>query len=72
MIWILLLYMLPYLLCCIIGYYLSKRDGETVGDYLKGILFCLIPLMSILFLISILYKTIEKDRTIQEFLNKKL
>jgi len=72
MIWILLLYVLPYLLCCIVGYYKTKEAGETIGDYLKGILLCLIPMMNIFFLISVVIKSIENNTTIQEFLNKKL
>jgi ABC-type transport system involved in multi-copper enzyme maturation permease subunit len=72
MIWILIFYIIPYILCCIVGYYLSKRDGETIGEYLIIVLFCLIPLMSILFLISTLYKIIKEDKTVREFLNRKL
>lgn len=72
MIWILLLYVLPFLLCCLAGYCMSKKNGETVGDYLKGILFCLIPLINILFIISLIAKIIHDDESIQDFLNRKL
>lgn len=72
MIWILLLYVLPFLICCVAGYYMSKKNGETIGDYLKGILICLIPLMNILFIISLIAKLIQDDKSIQDFLNKKL
>lgn len=72
MIWILLLYVLPFLICCIAGYYMSKSNGETVGDYLQGVLFCLIPLMNILFIISLVAKIIHDDKSIQDFLNRKL
>ena len=72
MIWILLLYVLPFLICCIAGYYMSKKNGETVGSYLQGVLVCLIPLMNILFIISLVAKTIHDDKSIQDFLNKKL
>lgn len=72
MIWILLLYVLPFLICCIAGYYMSKKNGETVGDYLQGVLVCLIPLMNILFIISLIVKTIHDDKSIQDFLNRKL
>lgn len=72
MIWILLLYVLPFLICCIAGYYMSKSNGETVGGYLKGILLCLIPLMNILFIISLIAKIIHDDKSIQDFLNRKL
>jgi hypothetical protein len=72
MIWILLLYVLPFLICCIAGYYMSKKSGETVGDYLRGVLFCLIPLMNILFIILLIGKSIHDDKSIQDFLNRKL
>lgn len=72
MIWILLLYVLPFLICCIAGYYMSKSNGETIGDYLKGVLLCLIPLMNILFIISLIAKIIHDDKSIQDFLNRKL
>lgn len=72
MIWILLLYVLPFLICCIAGYYMSKSNGETIGDYLKGILLCLIPLMNIFFIISLIAKIIHDDKSIQDFLNRKL
>ena len=72
MIWILLLYVLPFLICCVAGYYMSKSDGETVGDYLKGVLFCLIPLMNIIFIVLLIGEVINDDKSIQDFLNKKL
>ncbi len=72
MIWILLLYVLPLLVCCVVGYYMSKKSGETIGDYLKGILICLIPLMNILIIIFLIAKIIHDDKSIQDFLNKKL
>ena len=51
---------------------MSKSNGETVGSYLKGILLCLIPLMNILFIISLVAKIIHDDKSIQDFLNRKL
>lgn len=51
---------------------MSKSNGETVGGYLKGILLCLIPLMNILFIISLVAKIIHDDKSIQDFLNRKL
>ena len=72
MIWILLLYVLPFLICCVSGYYMSKKSGETIGNYLRGVLVCLIPLMNILFIISLVAKIIHDDESIQNFLNRKL
>jgi len=72
MIWILLLYVLPFLICCIVGYYMSKKNGETIRDYLSGVLVCLIPLMNIVFVLLILFKIIQDDESIQDFLNRKL
>ena len=72
MIWILLLYVLPFLICCLFGYHMSKKSGETVGYYLRGVLFCLIPLMNILLIVIIIGKIIHDDKSIQDFLNRKL
>jgi hypothetical protein len=51
---------------------MTKNSGETVRDYLKGVLVCLIPLMNIIFLILMIGKTIHDNKTVQNFLNKKL
>lgn len=72
MIWILLLYVLPFLICCTVGYYMSKKNGETIGDYLQGVLLCLIPLLNILFIIFLIAKIIHDDKSFQDFLNRKL
>ena len=72
MIWILLLYVLPFLLCCVVGYYVTKTNRETIGEYLQGVLFCLIPLMNIIALLLMIGKIINNDKSIQDFLNRKL
>ena len=72
MIWILLFYVLPFLICCIAGYHMSKTSGETVGQYLEGVLYSLIPLFNILFILFVIVEYIKADKSIQEFLNKKL
>jgi hypothetical protein len=64
MIWILLLYVLPFLICCVAGYYMSKTNGETVGDYLRGVLFCLIPLINIIFIVLLIAKIINEDKSV--------
>jgi hypothetical protein len=72
MIWILLLYVLPFIVCCVLGYYMSKTNGETMKDYLNGVLLCLIPLMNILFILFTIGKYINDNKSFQDFLNKKL
>ena len=72
MIWILLLYVLPFIICCVLGYYISKTNGETMGDYLNGVLFSLIPLMNILFILFTIGKYINDNKSFQDFLNKRL
>ena len=72
MIWILLLYVLPFIVCCVLGYYMSKTNGETMKDYLNGVLFCLIPVFNILFIVMIVGENIRSNKSIQDFLNKKL
>ena len=65
MIWILLLYVLPFFLSCILGYKVSKKLGETKGDYLTGVLILVIPLFNIAFLIFLTLKFIEESKTIK-------
>lgn len=75
MIWIniiLSFYVLPFLICCVIVYYHSKRDGETVGQYLEGVLYASTPIFNILYILFVIIETIKKNRAIQEFLNRKL
>ena len=72
MIWILLLYVLPFIICCVLGYYMSKTNGETMKDYLNCVLLCLIPLMNILFILFTIGKYINDNKSFQDFLNKKL
>jgi hypothetical protein len=51
---------------------MSKADRETIGDYLRGVLLCLIPLINIIFIILMIGKIIHDDKSIQDFLNRKL
>jgi len=72
MIWTLLLYVLPFLIGCLLLYYFAKKDKETIGEYLKGVSICLIPLLNIIVIIAMIIKTIEEDESVQNFLNRKL
>jgi chromate transport protein ChrA len=73
MIWVILtLYGLPFLLCCILGYYKAKEQEETIGEYLQGVLFCLLPIINILFLVMIVVDNIKNNKSVQDFLNKKI
>lgn len=72
MIWILLLYVLPFLICCVMGYYMSKTSGETVGQYLEGVLYSLIPIFNVLFILFVIWEYIKVDESIREFFNRKL
>ena len=72
MIWILLLYVLPFIVCCVLGYYMSKTTGDTMGDYLNGVLFSLITFLNILFIVMVVGENIRSNKSIQDFLNKKL
>lgn len=65
MIWILLLYVLPFFLSCILGYKLSKEAGETKGQYLLGALVMLIPLVNILLLVIVLVEYLKESKTIK-------
>ena len=65
MIWILLLYVLPFFLSCILGYRLSKEAGETKGQYLVGVLVMLVPLLNIVFLIFLFSEYVKESKTIK-------
>jgi hypothetical protein len=66
MIWILLLYVLPFLVSCILGYKISKKSGETKGDYLVGVLLMLIPLLNITFILYLIISSLLKLKTIKD------
>jgi hypothetical protein len=76
MIWILLLYVLPLVLCIVGGYFFIKKEGGTVKDFLEPLPFLFIPLMNIAAVIAGVYILIEKfldeDESWQNFKNKKL
>jgi hypothetical protein len=65
MIWILLLYVLPFFLSIILGYKVSKEAGETKGQYLVGVLIILIPLLNIVFLIFLLSEYLKEPKIIK-------
>jgi hypothetical protein len=75
MIWILLFYVLPFLLSCILGYKVSKEAGETKGQYLLGVLIILIPLLNIVFLIFLISEYLKEPKiikSIKEYLKQPL
>ena len=65
MIWILLLYVLPFFLSIILGYKVSKESGETKGQYLLGALAMLVPLLNIAFLMFLLAEYLKESKTIK-------
>jgi hypothetical protein len=65
MIWILLIYVLPFLLSCGLGYKVSKESGETKGQFLVGVLVMLVPLLNIVFLIFLLSEYVKEPKTIK-------
>jgi heme/copper-type cytochrome/quinol oxidase subunit 2 len=65
MIWILLLYVLPFFISCILGYRVSKESGETKGQYLLGVLAMLIPIFNIVFIMYVISEILEKSKTIK-------
>ena len=65
MIWILLLYVLPFFLSIILGYKTSKESGETKGQYLLGTLAMLVPLLNIAFVVVVLAEFLSESKTIK-------
>jgi hypothetical protein len=76
MIWILLLYVLPLLLSVVGVYFLVKRDGGSIKDFLEPLPFLLIPLFNILAIvagvIALITDFLDEDESWQNFKNKKL
>ena len=76
MIWILLLYVLPLLISIVGVYFLVKREGGTIKEFLEPLPYLLIPLFNILAIIATAFVLIEKfldeDESWQNFKNKKL
>ena len=65
MIWILLFYVLPFFISCILGYKVAKESGETKGQYLLGVLAMLIPIFNIAFIMYVISEILEKSKTIK-------
>ena len=76
MIWILLLYVLPLVISILGAYYIVKRDGGTMKQFLEPLPWLFIPLFNIAAMVAGIYFSIEKwikeDENWQDFLNKKL
>jgi ACR3 family arsenite efflux pump ArsB len=76
MIWILLLYVLPLLISILGAYWIAKKDGNTIGDFLEVVPYLLIPLLNILIIIVGIYKIFQEwwdnDEAVQNFKNRKL
>lgn len=76
MIWILLLYVLPLVISILGAYYVVKRDGGTIKQFLKPLPYLFIPLFNIVAVIiglfTVISDWIENDNKWQDFLNKKL
>jgi hypothetical protein len=76
MIWILLFYVLPLLISIVGVYFLVKRDGGNMGDFLEPLPYLFLPLFNIAAVVAGIYFLIEKflqeDESWQNFKNKKL
>ena len=67
MIWILLLYVLPFLISSAIGYYVSKKDGDcTKGEYVVGVLLMLIPILNIVVIGMFIHELTPKLKIVQD------
>ena len=76
MIWILLLYVLPLVLSMLVAYFLIKKEGGSVKDFLEPLPFLFIPIMNIAALgaglVIFIEKFLNEDESWQNFKNKKL
>jgi len=76
MIWVLLLYVLPLVLSMLVAYFLIKKEGGSVKDFLEPLPFLFIPVMNIAALgaglVIFIEKFLDEDESWQNFKNKKL
>ena len=76
MIWILLLYVLPLVISILGAYYVVKRDGGTIKQFLEPLPYLFIPLFNIAVVLIGLFTIVgdwaENDDKWQDFLNRKL
>ena len=76
MIWILLLYVLPLVLSMLVAYFLIKKEGGSVKDFLEPLPYLFIPLLNIAALgaglVIFIEKFLDEDESWQNFKNKKL
>ena len=76
MIWVLLLYVLPLVLSMLVAYFLIKKEGGSVKDFLEPLPFLFIPIMNIAALgaglVIFIEKFLDEDESWQNFKNKKL
>jgi hypothetical protein len=67
MIWILLLYVLPFTVSITIGYYVAKKEGSsTKGEYVVGVLLMLIPILNIVVIGMFINELAPKLKIIQD------
>jgi uncharacterized protein YneF (UPF0154 family) len=67
MIWILLLYVVPFIVSIIIGYYVAKKEGSsTKGEYVVGVLLMLIPILNIVVIGMFINELAPKLKIIQD------
>ena len=76
MIWILLLYVLPLVIGTIGAYFMVKRNGGLIKEFLEILPFLLIPILNIIAIVACVFfeigDWIRNDDKWQDFLNKKL
>jgi hypothetical protein len=76
MIWILLLYVLPLVIDAIGAFFMVKKNGGSVKEFLEILPFLLIPILNIIAVVACIFFEIEEwiknDEELQNFLNKKL
>lgn len=76
MIWILLFYVLPLLVSIVGLYYVIKKDGGVMKDFLEPLPYLFIPLFNILAIIAgvaaFITNFLDEDESWQKFKNRKL
>ena len=69
MIPLLIFYIIPFIICCVVGYHFSIKNKETWGQYFTGVLLCLLPIVNIIIAVWLTCKVFANTQTGENLIN---
>jgi Na+/melibiose symporter-like transporter len=69
MISLLIFYIIPFIICCVVGYHFSIKNKETWRQYFIGVLLCLLPIVNIIIAVFIVCKFFLNTQTGENLIN---